>query len=106
LRNAAPAHKRLMLMGTLYITDAGFARLFGDGVHKLLGSSAPSFMASAYLSNDILFLALGAYDLVTRRRLHPVYIAGMAWVAALQLLATWAYFNPAWKPIATHLIGH
>ena len=40
-RNTAPVHKRLVLMATIYITDAGFARWLGDGVDaSLLGNSA------------------------------------------------------------------
>jgi uncharacterized membrane protein YozB (DUF420 family) len=106
LRRDASAHKRLMLLGTLYITDAGFARWFGGPVEHLLGRGFEGFFFSAYLANDILFAGVGAYDLVTRRRLHPAYVIGVAWALANQLAATSLYFSPAWKPVAMRLIGH
>jgi len=55
---------------------------------------------------DILILGVGAYDWIIRRRLHPAYVAGVAWVAAMELTAVSLYLNPAWKPIALTLIGH
>jgi len=106
LRGDSSAHKRLILLATLYISDAGFARLFGDGVHGLLGNGFWPFLAEAYLTNDVLALGIGAYDLITRRRLHPAYVAGLAWTFALQLTASALYHAPGWKPISVALIGH
>ena len=74
LRGNSPAHKRLVILATLYISDAGFARFLGDGVHAFAGDGFLPFMLEAYLANDFLVLGLGAYDLVTRKRLHPAYI--------------------------------
>jgi hypothetical protein len=48
---------------------------------------------------------LGAYDLATRKRLHPAYVAGAAWILANELAAAWLYFSPAWKPISLKLLG-
>ena len=52
LRDRAAAHKRLTLLATIYITDAGFGRWLGDAVHRGLGDSAISFWASLYLGHD------------------------------------------------------
>ena len=106
LRNDSSAHKRLILLATLYISDAGFARVFGDGVHGLLGDGFWPFLAEAYLANDVLAAGIGVYDFITRRRLHPAYVAGMAWMFALQLTASALYHAPGWKPVALALIGH
>ena len=106
LRADSPAHKRLILLATLYISDAGFARLFGDGVHGLLGDGFWPFIAEAYLANDILIVGTGGYDLITRRRLHPAYAAGVAWIVLWQLSASFLYHSAAWKPVALRLIGH
>jgi hypothetical protein len=105
-RNQAPAHKRLILLATLYISDAGFARLFGGGVHGLLGDGFWPFLAEAYLANDVLIAGLGAYDLVTRKRLYPAYVGGVAWIVFWQCAASFLYHSPAWKPLALRLIGH
>jgi hypothetical protein len=105
-RRSASAHKRLILLSTLYIADAGFARWLGDAVTKQMGEGFVGFLASSYVGNDVLIIGLGLYDLITRRRLHPAYLAGVAWVAMLQLGAASLYFTPAWKLVALRLIGH
>jgi hypothetical protein len=51
-------------------------------------------------------LGLGVYDLVARRRLHPAYIAGVAWMTALQFTALFLLGDPTWKTLSLHLIGH
>jgi uncharacterized membrane protein YozB (DUF420 family) len=106
LRNDSPAHKRLILLATLYISDAGFARIFGGPVHGLLGNGFWPFLAELYLVNDVLILGMGAYDLLTRKRLHPAYVAAVTWIFALQLTAAFLYQAPTWKPVAVALIGH
>jgi hypothetical protein len=78
LRKQPTAHKRLMLLAILYISDAGFARWLAPGVEALLGEGFWPMMAALYLANDVLIAGMGAYDLITRRRLHPAYVAGVA----------------------------
>jgi hypothetical protein len=106
LRNHSAAHKRLMLLAILYISDAGFARWLANGVFAQLGDGFWATMAALYLANDLLALGIGGYDLATRRRLHPAYVAGVAWMLANQLTAVGLYFTPAWKAIALKIIGH
>jgi hypothetical protein len=104
LRNRPAAHKRLMLLAILYISDAGFARWLGPGVSSLLGDGFWATMATLYLANDTLIAGLGVYDFITRRRLHPAYVTGVAWALANQLTAVSLYFSPAWKEVALRLI--
>jgi len=106
LRGTPAAHKRLMLLALCYISDAGFARYLNKFVATPLGDGFWGGMAGLYLGSDLLMLGLGAYDLVTRRRLHPAYIAGMAWIITLQLTAQHLLHSPAWKALALHMIGH
>jgi hypothetical protein len=105
-RSNSPAHKRLMLLATLNISDAGFARWLGGPLHGVFGDSLWPYMPNFYLANDLLILGLGAYDLITRRRLHPAYIAGALWIGAIQLIIGYLYTAPWWKVFTTHLIGH
>jgi hypothetical protein len=49
---------------------------------------------------------LGAYDLVTRRRLHPAYVVGAVWMITLQLTAQAGLHSLAWKSFTLRLIGH
>jgi hypothetical protein len=106
LRKDPTAHKRLMLLATLYISDAGFARFLGDGIAGVLGPGVPGLFVALYGANDLLILGLGGYDLVTRRRLHPVYLPALAFIFANQLAADLLYHLPQWKPVAMALIGH
>jgi hypothetical protein len=106
MRGIPSAHKRLMLLGLLYISDAGFARLLNGIMAAPLGQGLLGTIASLYLGSDLLMLGLGVYDLATRGRLHPVYIAGAVWMIALQFTALVLLGNPAWKALSLHLIGH
>ncbi len=106
LRGTSSAHKRLMLLATLYISDAGFARFLAGPLAHLLGMSFPATLVELYGAPDLLILGVGAYDLITRKRLHPAYIAGVAWIFAVQLLAVYLLLSPAWKTVAAHLIGY
>jgi uncharacterized membrane protein YozB (DUF420 family) len=105
LRRNASAHKRLILLATLCLVNAGFARWLGPGIHALMGMGFWASMAALNLGPDVLVAGLGAYDLVTRGRLHPVYLPAAIWIVALQLIAQWLYFSPAWAPIAARLVG-
>ena len=106
LRGTPAAHKRLMLLALCYISDAGFARYLNNVVATPLGDGVLGEMAGLYLGSDLVALGLGAYDLVTRRRLHPAYVVGLAWMITLELTARSLLHNPAWKALSLHLIGH
>ncbi len=105
-RGNSPAHKRLMLLATLMISDAGFARWLGGPLHQVFGDGFWPYMPNLYFANDLLIIGLGTYDLATRRRLHPAYVAGAVWIFGIQLLIGYLYTAPWWKVFVTHLIGH
>jgi hypothetical protein len=101
------------------ISGAGFDRLLGwEGVplpwlSEVRGGAGFGHfwpdLAAFSLASDILILGLGVYDWITRRRLHPAYIAGVAYIAVLQLVAVAFMVDPLWKlwkPAAVMLIGH
>jgi FtsH-binding integral membrane protein len=106
LRKSSSAHKRLMLIATLVIADAGFARWLGGPIAAALGHGPwPRYLGLSG-ATALLIVGIGVYDLVARRRLLPAYAAGAAWALAGQALASYLLFVPAWKVFATHLIGH
>ena len=74
-RKDAATHKRFMLLATLYISDAGFARWLGQSVMAYLGAGFWAMGAGLYGASDTLIVGLGIYDLITRRRLHSVYLS-------------------------------
>lgn len=106
LRGAPLAHKRLMMLALIYISDAGFARLLNRVASAPFGDGFLGDMVHLYLGSDLLLLGLGAYDLVTRRRLHPAYVVGAVWMLTLQLTARAGLYSPTWKAFALHVIGH
>jgi hypothetical protein len=105
LRRHASAHKRLMLMSTLYISNAGYARWFGDVLGQSFGFGFWGALIVLYLISDLLLLGVGVYDLITRRRLHPAYVVGLIYAFGLQLLASALYHWPDWKLMATALMA-
>jgi hypothetical protein len=108
LRSAPSAHKRLMLLATLCIADAGYGRWLPPMTEHAFGGHT-SFMAEylgLYGGTAALIVGLGVYDLITRKRLHPAYVAGAAWGLAGHLTAIALYLNPAWAAFCTGLFRH
>src|SRR4029453_1308899 len=68
-RRNKEAHKRLMLLAYISIVVAAVARLPG-----ILPLGPLVFFALAF----VFVIAAAAYDVATRRRLHPVYVWGGA----------------------------
>ena len=105
LRKSPAAHKRLIILATIFIADAGFSRWWTPGLARLLGNGYWGNWAQLYLSDFLLVLLLGAYDLIARRRLYRPYVLGALWGLGLEFAAIWMYVSPWWKPVATVLIG-
>ena len=105
LRQAPAAHRRLMLLGTLYITDAGFARWWADGLLHVFGTAGGGMWIALYAGPNLAYLAMGAYDLMTRRRLHPAFVLAGLWMLAVQAAALLLYGSPAWLALARRIIA-
>jgi hypothetical protein len=105
LRRDPSAHKRLMLLSTLYLSTAGFARLWLLTIGETGTDHFWGFFIAYNIGGDVLIAGLGVYDLVTRGRLHPAYVTGTLWILANELAAAWLFFAPWWKPIAARLVG-
>jgi len=111
LRRHAQAHKRLMLLGLFYISDAAFVRLLNTLVAAPRGPAffAQGFwgqIATLYFCSDVLMFGFGAYDFMVRRKLHPAYVAGVALTLTLQVTAYTLLHNPDWKTLSLRIIGH
>jgi len=116
MRSAPAAHKRLMLIATLVLTDAGFGRWLSPAISdwtaqknywelKTFAEGAWPFVRFQLLPAYTLITALGVFDLFTRRRLHPVYLRAIAYCLPLHLLAGWLYFQPFWRLVAVQILG-
>ena len=106
MRRDPASHKRLMLMGTIAVTEPGFGRIWLMPIWTRLGEGYIPFYFSAYIGTLILVLAVGAYDLATRRRLHPAYIGAALWIFANEALADWLFYQPFWLAWMKTLTGH
>jgi hypothetical protein len=74
LRRNSQAHKRLMLLASIAIISPALARIFQWPV---FGAEINArFFVLAFLSSFVLAGVVAAYDLVTRKRLHPATLVG------------------------------
>jgi hypothetical protein len=105
LRRDSSAHKRLMLLSTLYLSTAGFARLWLLTIGHAGTDGFWGFFLAYNLGGDVLIAMLGLYDLATRGRLHPAYVLGGGWVLANELAAAWLFFSPGWKAVSVRILG-
>ena len=106
LRADPVAHRRLMMLATIFITGAGFGRWLGGPLAKLMGGGPVVFYLENYSGVLILVVAMALYDLRTRGRLHPLVAAAMTFGVADNGIACFLHDLPAWKTIADHLLGH
>ena len=67
-----------MLLSLFYLSTAGFARLWLYTIGPTGTDTFWGFFITFNLGGDVPVLLLGAYDLATRRRLHPAYVLGAA----------------------------
>lgn len=105
-RRDASAHKRLMLMGTIAITEPGFSRIWAQALTARLGQGYLPHYFSIYIGTLVLIIAVGIYDLATRRRLHPAYVGAALWIFANEALADWLFYQPFWLAWMKALTGH
>lgn len=96
-RRDREAHQRLMLLAVIVgLLGAPMGRIVGYGLSIPIVS----------LINFAFLFAGPIYDLITRRRIHPVYVYGV-----LYALLTFTPFRfavgatPAWRHIAHQLVG-
>lgn len=96
LRKNREAHKRLMLLAYVSIIVAAVARVPGIGP---LGPPAFFGLGFSFLLAGVI------YDLLTRRRVHPVYIRGGAALIASVPLRLVISSTGAWQSFAASIAG-
>jgi hypothetical protein len=92
LRRRSAVHKRLILIGTIATTTAGFGRW---PVAFLLHKPLPAMLAAFTL----LMLLIG-FDLLSTHRLHRATVLGSAWVVFIELTGFAVGHTTAWHAFA------
>lgn len=95
-RQQPETHKRLMLLATIAMLDAAIARLPG-----LFPLGPIAFFAI----QDLFILAGVAYDVASRRRVHPAYIWGGLFILVMQPLRLLISETPWWLAFGDWLKG-
>ena len=98
-RHRPDFHKRLMLLATLSLIFPAVARIFLRSTSIMPGPIGGMILA------DIFLVALVAYDLVTRGRLHPVTLWGGGFLLLSELLRVAIGFSEPWQMFARSLMG-
>ena len=98
LRRRSAWHKRLMLVATVAMLTPAVARMPFD-VIKSLGP--PAFFGFT----DLLIVACMAFDAVKNRRVHPAFVAGLAFVVFVQVGRLLLSRTEAWMTFARWVVG-
>ncbi len=95
-RNDKERHKRLMVLASISLMAAPFARW--PGVLPL----GPL----AYYGFTLIFVVAGvAYDFATRHRVHPAYLWGAAFIIAGVPVRLFLLGSPAWEHLMKSLVA-
>lgn len=97
-RRRPDTHKRLMVLATAGLLTAAIARL---NIH-LIGAPNPLVFFGV---TDLFLVALAAYDLLTRRRLHPATLWGGLVLILSQPLRVIASGSEPWMALAGWMVG-
>lgn len=98
-RRSPAAHKRLMVLSAVAISDAGFARIMKTDVPGLFG-----WWLQYFWGIFLILVAMGAWDLWRRRRIHPTVLFGAALLWTGEIVATQLDASPAWRDMMVRLV--
>jgi hypothetical protein len=92
-------HKRLMVLASFSILQAAIARF----IMLFPVIAQPQRVVIGALVVDALLLAVALIDARARGRLHPVYVAGGAFIAVIQFLRAQLLPTAAWADFCARL---
>ena len=90
-------HKRYVLLATTALLGAAVARIQLDVIQQAV-------LPMSFLGADLFILAVAAYDLATKRRVHPATIWSGVILVGSQALRMWIGGTQAWNDFATSLL--
>jgi len=104
-RRNPSAHKRLIFLATTVIVGAAYARWWGNRLTEAVGDDFWGMIVNTFAGTDLFLVGAVAYDLATRRRIHPVLAIGVPAMILAELIVSLIYHSPQWLPVAQFLIG-
>ena len=105
VRNSA-THKRLMLVATASLLQAGVGRWFALFLRPpdAVGPPPAGATVPAGLATDLLIVAAMLHDRRTRGRVHPAYWAAGLALVALQVLRAPLSTTPVWTRVTEWIV--
>ena len=97
LRRRPPAHRRLMLLGSIVIIAPALSRIF----YVPAGTSGPATPIAAIT----LLLTVVAHDLFERRRPHKATLSGLALIFLVAPAITWVLIESGLWPAFIRLVS-
>lgn len=98
-RSHPDAHKRLMLLATMSLLVPALARIVAR-----VTTAVPQVIGAMILV-DVFLVALVAYDLTSRGRLHPATLWGGGFLLVSEPLRVAIGFSEPWQAFARMLMG-
>jgi hypothetical protein len=97
MRRNSAAHRRVLILATICISDAGFSRMAGLFVHE------PTTFLGTYLfyegGNLLIIILMFLWDW-KRDRMMKQFLLAASLVTAMGIAATGLYFNATWQSIS------
>jgi hypothetical protein len=98
------AHKRLMLLSAVAISDAGFARFWLIAI-KIEIPGLFGWWLQYLWGIFLILVAMGGWDLWRRRLIHPAVLFGAALLWAGEIITTLLNFSPTWRDLMVRLVN-
>jgi hypothetical protein len=102
-RNPA-AHKRLMILSAVAISDAGFARIWLLGIKTQIPGLF-GWWLQYFWGIFLILVAMGIWDLWRRRRIHPAVLFGAAVLWTGEIITTILNFSPTWRELMVRMVN-
>ena len=102
-RNPA-AHKRLMILSAVAISDAGFARIWLLGIKTQIPGLF-GWWLQYFWGIFFILVAMGIWDLWRRRRIHPAVLFGAVVLWTGEIITTILNFSPTWHELMVRLVN-
>lgn len=104
-RTDGAAHKRLMVLASTVLMGAAFGRMEMIDLDRLLAASPIRFLIEVYGPLIVISTLAALYDLLTRGRVHSVFLWAMPFILAVQALSSSMVDSHGWRLFAKAALG-